>query len=320
MFRRVLIPLAFASAVAGCSPEAGAQTLKFDLPVACRLGETCEIQNYVDADPATGAARDFRGGTRSYDGHSGTDIRIPTLAAQRNGVEVLAAAEGQVLRARDGMADVSVRTTGLAAVDNRECGNGVVIGHEGGLETQYCHLANGSIRVKAGDVVARGQPIGRIGLSGETEYPHLHFTVRRGAEVLDPFVRTGGADLWRTTPAYKERSVLNTGFHAGPVTMAEIDAGPAALTSGAPAMVAYVRAIGLRAGDEQEITLKSPSGEVLATNRAKPLSNPQAQSMVFTGKKRPGEAWPAGVYVAEYKVRNGGQVVLDRAFRLTLSR
>jgi murein DD-endopeptidase MepM/ murein hydrolase activator NlpD len=36
---------------------------------------------------------------------------------------------------------------------NREYGNGVVIRHIDGFETQYCHLAKGSITVKSGDLV-----------------------------------------------------------------------------------------------------------------------------------------------------------------------
>ena len=117
------------------------------LPIQCRVGVDCEIQNYVDRDPGPGA-KDYTCGSRSYQDHNGVDFRLPTLARQRQGVAVLAAADGRVLRVRDGVADVSVRAAGAQSVDGRECGNAVVIGHEGGFETQYCHMANGSVRAK----------------------------------------------------------------------------------------------------------------------------------------------------------------------------
>ncbi len=59
---------------------------------------------------------------------------------------------------------------------DRECGNGVVIAHAGGWETQYCHMAQGGLAVKPDQPVTTGQTLA-VGLSGLTEYPHLHFTV-----------------------------------------------------------------------------------------------------------------------------------------------
>src|SRR5687767_11532042 len=57
------------------------KTLEF--PVACSLGETCAIQNYVDLDEGPGA-KDFKDGTRSYDGHNGTDIRLRSYDQQKD--------------------------------------------------------------------------------------------------------------------------------------------------------------------------------------------------------------------------------------------
>src|SRR5690606_4141688 len=152
----------------------------------------------------------------------------------------------------------------------RDCGNGVVIGHGDGWETQYCHMARGSIRVRPGEQVAAGAPIGRVGLSGMTEYPHLHITVRRGGETVDPFAPVGGATcdaqapLWNAAAlqqlAYKRETVLNAGFTSAPVTMESLEQGalPAAGAQ-APALVAYVRAINLEPGDVQELTVRGPA-------------------------------------------------------------
>ena len=129
----------------------------------------------------------FLCGGRTYDGHDGTDIRLPDLQIQQGNVDVLAAAPGRVVATRDGVEDVSIRVTGKAAVAGKECGNGVVIEHEGDWRSQYCHLARGSIRVKVGDRVVTGQSIGLVGLSGATEFPPLHFSLRHQGQIVDPF-------------------------------------------------------------------------------------------------------------------------------------
>lgn len=319
-------PAAAAATAAPPRPD-GAPTLVF--PLACRIGESCEVQNYVDRDPGPGV-KDYRCLSRSYADHSGVDIRLPDLVAQQQGVDVLAAAAGTVLRVRDDMADISVRQTGAAQVDGRDCGNGVVIGHGDGWETQYCHMARGSIRVRPGEQVAAGAPIGRVGLSGMTEYPHLHITVRRGGETVDPFAPVGGetcdaqAPLWNAAAlqqlAYKRETVLNAGFTSAPVTMESLEQGalPAAGAQ-APALVAYVRAINLEPGDVQELTVRGPAGGMVAATRAEPMERPRAQHMMFVGRKRPEAGWPPGRYQATYVVtRADGQEAVRRSFEIVL--
>lgn len=300
------------------------------LPIACEPGRSCFIQNYVDADPAP-TSRDYQCGTLTYDGHNGTDFRLPSMAAQQAGVDVLAAASGQVVQRRDGIADLSVRSAGAAAVTGVECGNGVVIEHAAGWQTQYCHLARGSLRVEVGDRIEARQPIGRIGLSGQTEYPHLHFIVRHRGAIADPFAHEasprscgGGRLLWEprlhALLAYRSRWVLNAGFAARSVTMAVLDAGelehrPGA---GAPALFAYVRGIGLKAGDVQTMVMSGPSGEVLAKHEARPLERNQAQSLIFAGVRKPPNGWSKGTYHAKYQVSRGENAVLDYGFELYL--
>ena len=319
----------FVLAATGAAAEAPA----FRLPVACAVGQTCLVQNHVDRDPSP-AASDFQCGTLTYDEHTGTDFRIPSLAEQRAGVDVLAAAAGRVLRVRDGVPDVSVRERGRAAVQDAECGNGLVIAHAGGFETQYCHMAQGSLAVRPGDAVEAGRRLGRIGLSGLTEYPHLHFTVRHEGKVVDPFAFEappdscgGGRALWdagtRQALSYRPGAVLNRGFATGPVTLEEIEAGEAGRNppeSGAPALVAFVRAIGLKGGDVQVLTLTAPDGRTLAASRSPPLDRAKAQVMVFAGVRRPAAGWPPGLYRAGYQVLRDGKPVLDESFTHDLPR
>ena len=67
-------------------------------------------------------------------------------------------------------------------------GNYVVIGHEGGEYSFYGHLQPASVSVRKGDRVRRGQPIARLGNSGNTTEPHLHFHVTDGP---DPILSAG---------------------------------------------------------------------------------------------------------------------------------
>ena len=332
--RPVSRAIGFVLALAGQAlvPAGAENRIVLDLPLACELGRSCEIQQYVDHDPST-AARDYQCGTLSYDGHNGTDFRLPTRSAQRAGVNALAAADGVVARVRDGMEDIARAATGAPAVVNRLCGNGVVISHADGWETQYCHLAQHSVRVRPGQRLSAGTPLGQVGLSGATVFPHLHFTVRHQGAIVDPFAFGapadscgGGAPLWRpalaATLSYRARAVLNTGFAAAPVTMEAIEAGDAgALNTAAVeplAIVAYARSIGLKNGDVQQLIIRAPDGSVLVDHSANKLNSQQAQAMVFAGKKRPAGGWPPGVYRATYRVLADGQPVLEQSFALTL--
>lgn len=50
-----------------------------------------------------------------------------------------------------------------------------------GVRTYYCHMAAGSLRVKRGDPVSVGTPLGTMGNTGYSFGAHLHFEVRNGA-------------------------------------------------------------------------------------------------------------------------------------------
>jgi hypothetical protein len=311
------------------SPAAFA--IELGLPIDCDVGRTCFVQNYVDHD-RSGGVSDYRCGAQTYDGHHGTDFRVPTLAMQRRGIDVLAVADGQVLRARDGVADISISAPGAPSVAGHECGNGAIVAHADGWETQYCHLARGSLRVKPGDRIEAGQPIGQVGLSGKTEFPHVHLTVRRNGEVVDPFAFGasegscgGGTVLWnpslRDPLSYRSPAVLNTGFANGPVSMEQIEAGDDASLRPereGGALVAFVRAIGLKGGDVQRLVVTGPDGGTFVDQTEKPLGRDKAQFMFFAGRKRPSKGFPPGHYRADYSVTREGRVALRRTFGISL--
>jgi murein DD-endopeptidase MepM/ murein hydrolase activator NlpD len=65
-------------------------------------------------------------------------------------------------------------------------GNTVVIEHPGGIRTRYAHLS--SIQVEAGDPVQSGTIVGRVGSSGRSTGPHLHFEVLQDGRPVNPEV------------------------------------------------------------------------------------------------------------------------------------
>ena len=63
-------------------------------------------------------------------------------------------------------------------------GNVVILDHGNGLSTVYGHLSR--VETEAGRVVRRGERIGRVGLTGRSTGPHLHYEVRMGETPVSP--------------------------------------------------------------------------------------------------------------------------------------
>jgi hypothetical protein len=302
----------------------GAPALAF--PADCAHGRDCYIQNYVDAVPG-GTYGDHTCGPLSYDGHEGTDIRLPDLPAMRGGVAVLAAAAGRVRATRDGMPDVSVAESGRDRVAGREAGNGVVIDHGGGWVTQYSHLKRGSVRVHEGQRVAKGAVLGEIGLSGLTEFPHVEFQVRRDGRPVDPFTgqapesgcRTEGRPLWSAAAQdrldYVASAVLSAGFapeRPDPRAARDGRYAPPQLAPDSPVLTFWVDLMGPRQGDRQRFTILGPDGRAVARHQGR-LPKDQAQRFTYVGARRPEGGWPRGCYTAVYRLsRNGGEIAQVR--------
>ena len=65
-------------------------------------------------------------------------------------------------------------------------GNMVLINHGDGYKTRYAHLADNSICVSVGEYVEAGKTIGKVGSTGNSSGPHLHFEVIWNGETQDP--------------------------------------------------------------------------------------------------------------------------------------
>jgi hypothetical protein len=299
-----------------------AHALTLELPLRCSLGKDCFIQNYPDHDTSP-KFKDYRcGDVLGYNGHDGTDFRLPDYAAMRAGVEVIASADGVVRGVRDGMDDISVKTIGKAAIKDKECGNGVAIVHQGGWETQYCHIKKGSLRVHKNQQVKAGDVLGQVGLSGDTEFPHVHLSVRDpNKRKIDPFTGSGlniacapnatttpSTTLWSNVAqsqlTYTPTGVLNSGFSDHATSYEAAQNGEekyTTLPTTSPALVYWVQWFGLHDGDVITMHLTAPDNTVLATDSAK-INGNKAVIFRLLGSKQYAGNWPAGTYTGSYTI------------------
>ena len=105
---------------------------------------------------------------------------------------VFSPAEGMVVYARGDVPDNRIGPNGsvikpddLASFGHdASAGNYVVLRHDADEFTMLAHFREGTVAVRPGDRVQPGQFLGRLGLSGDTAYPHLHFQVQDGADIL----------------------------------------------------------------------------------------------------------------------------------------
>lgn len=86
---------------------------------------------------------------------------------------VLAYDDGVVVNTENTVAGVT------RATETLKMGNYVIIDHPNGYRTRYMHLGKGSVTVKRGDKVKRGQVIGYMGNTGNSTGRHLHFDISK---------------------------------------------------------------------------------------------------------------------------------------------
>lgn len=102
------------------------------------------------------------------------------------GVNALAVADGIVTEVKDGIPQNIPGENSRAVPITLETvgGNHVILNIGNGRYAFYAHLQPGSIRVKAGDKVHRGQVLGLVGNSGNSTEPHLHFHISNASSPL----------------------------------------------------------------------------------------------------------------------------------------
>ncbi|MET4102473.1 hypothetical protein ABIE58_001907 [Roseovarius sp. MBR-78] len=325
-------PAAAALALALCAATAAAaEPPRLGLPLDCEYGSSCVIEDYVDADPGPGQ-RDYACGLKSRDDHRGVDFMLLDFAAMERGVAVLAAAPGVVAATRDGMADTPVTDQTRAEIRGRECGNAVRVDHGDGWQTLYCHMKRGSLVVRQGDRVARGDRLGTVGLSGLTNAPHLHLGLLHEGRIVDPFNPEGhatcdpapGAALWDTALPYTLTGLFTAGFATAMPDLASVQSGRARATTARPdaPLILYGHVFHAEPGDRLTLMAQGPGGgpdgEIF--RRSLTLDAPKAQLFRAFGRKAPEGGWPAGDYRGYVRLWRGKTLVATRHADITVAR
>lgn len=306
-------------------PTAKPTELKFDLPIKCNLDKDCFVLLYSDRFPGPEAV-DFGCGRMTYDGHTGTDFAIPNEGVMRQGIPVLAAAAGKVLRVRDGVIDRKATNIKNPDIAGKECGNGALIDHGQGWQTQYCHLRQGSVVVKPGAQVKAGTVLGFVGQSGAASFPHVHFEARYQGKPVDPFLgpeaqidrkpgcKVTAQSMWKPKIGYLPTGEIDAGFADRIPKPEEAEQGKFSdrnLPVNAAAIVFWTRTYGVLQGDVERIRLIAPNGSVVA-NSEKTLEKPSRIWFSFTGKRnKRNQSAIAGTWRGEYQLLRANKVLVD---------
>ena len=185
------------------------------------FNEIYSIYNYVDHNTGfPNQLSDYNCGTRTYDttggyNHKGVDIvtwPFPWKMLEDDGVEIIAAAPGQIVFIRDGEFDLSCTQSTTTPW------NIVVVQHIDGSVALYGHMKNGSTTTKiVGDMVTEGEYLGIVGSSGQSDIPHLHFEVYEnnvngvGTDLIDPYSGTcnnmNPDSWWQSQLPYSDPSI-----------------------------------------------------------------------------------------------------------------
>ncbi|HIJ81965.1 MAG TPA: M23 family metallopeptidase [Desulfuromonadales bacterium] len=204
----------------------------FSWPISCVPGVDCAGQHFRIGYPdVSGVGLSFLCSKPGYLGHQGTDIVVSSV---EQGVQALAAADGTVRWVKDGLYDhcpddrqpecgeqfkSELPQNGIrGATLGFNAGNFVIIEHElKGVSylTLYAHLRKDSLNVVAGQSIKRGQRVGDVASSGNSQIPHLHFGVYKaeGAKYVpvDPWrgsCNTSSEGLWASYPPYRTDELL----------------------------------------------------------------------------------------------------------------
>lgn len=151
------------------------------------VGNFMDLERHKAPDGQPPALAAWSGGN-TYEGHTGTDLGSPRpgfRVMDGGGFAVLAVADGEVIYVAEDRDD---RCHGDSRTGKSVCPRGetpikgeneVLIRHDGDFVSVYAHLMQDSVPVSVGDRVRCGQLIGRVGSSGGSSGPHLHFELKR---------------------------------------------------------------------------------------------------------------------------------------------
>lgn len=306
------------------------QFFQLQFPVKCTINKDCWLVNYVDDDFSTNW-HDYTGGRETYEGHTGTDIAIKDISKMKQGVDVIAAASGIVVTTRDGVPDKNALSQNINQLKKIGCGNRVAIKNSGGFITDYCHMKNGSIKVKKGDFVTTGQTLGQIGMSGLSEMPHLHINVQKDNQFYDPFTGleryTKGPKnpLWAPSVlqqlSYKPTIVYNAGVSDEPPKLLDIRNDKYKnyrLNFFSNMIIVWLDMFHVETGDTIDIIVKNQDGATFIQQHVI-VAKSNAKKLLYVGKKKPTGGFKKGTYNVQitYKIPNTN-ICDNKSFSFTI--
>ena len=171
----------------------------------------------------------YFGGAKNYDQHNGADIvpyPFPWQMMDDENVDIVAAADGQVIHMYNG--NSIDRNCDTPHVFNYEpfndgyYGNFIALLHDDNSITVYAHMKSGTMaNLEVDDMVVAGQYLGKIGSSGNSSAPHLHFEFRHceDCQYDEPWFDPEGCNedvtesRWLDQIPYYEPEVLRVATH-----------------------------------------------------------------------------------------------------------
>lgn len=202
------------------APSAQAVPYNFPLRLAPGLPDYAgfRVSAFVDHNPAGSQVLDYNGGTRTYDGHRGTDYGLWPYGWNKldaGDVHVIAAAAGTIVAKSD------ANPADHSCTSSSGNWNYVALTHADGRMTIYGHMRYGSVTQKGiGQTVAQGEYLGTAASSGNSSGPHLHFEVRTGSfkdtEWVDPYAgpHSQPETLWASQRPYYDSAINRLTTHA----------------------------------------------------------------------------------------------------------
>ncbi len=287
--------------------------IELNFPVSCQLEENCWLINYPDLDSSE-KAKDYKGKNITYNGNKGIDIAVKTYLELKNGISVLASQDGKVVDVRNNIEDNYPFGPKNDDVKPPFCGNFVVIEHNHGWKTAYCHLKKDSITVKPGDFTSKGKKVAEVGLSGQTEFPHLYFAVFQDEKYFDPF---SGKELGAENPKseyrpfwnpitrekleYRDVILVNTGVSIEDPTLYSIRQGKykdIEIMQDEPEIFIWAHGFHFEKNDLIKITLRSPRQKTVMEDYIKVNSGKMEDIVSFKVEKED-KTWVPGFYTVK---------------------
>ncbi len=241
--------------------------LQWEFPASCNINENCWI-------------------TKSD--LEGTDITLKSEADMEEGVDVLCAEHGRVVFVQK---DDENKTT---------YGNMIIIEHNGGWKTLYGNLKPDSIEVKPGKFARKNSKIAEIGMSGNTDYPKLHFAVFKDGEFHKP--------LWK--PKYKEKIstkeivILNKGISTEIPELEKIKKGEydsTQILNDVEKVHLWIYGMKFKKDDLIKFSLYNPQGDKILTSFRRADKDYEENYFSVVKAKEKNE-WQTGSYTAKTEI------------------